>query len=115
MKMIRCYIRYEKLEEVREKLFLLGVPGLSVNEVKGIGKPLSQIRSDPDPKTAKLPQFLPRVEITLVLDDEEVDEVVKVLVETLRTGNLGDGKIFILPVEETIRVRTGETGKQALY
>lgn len=113
--MIRCYIRYEKLEEVREKLFALGAPGLSVSEVKGIGKPMSQLRSDPDPNASSLPQFLPRVEITVVLDDKGVDEVVDALLGILRTGNLGDGKIFILPVEETIRVRTGEKGEQALY
>jgi nitrogen regulatory protein P-II 1 len=113
MKMIRCYIRYEKLEEVREKLFILGVPGLSVSEVKGIGKPLSQMGSNPDGK--KVPQFQPRVELTIVLEKESVDEVVDALVSTLRTGNLGDGKIFILPVEEAIRVRTGDRGDQALY
>lgn len=115
MKMIRCYIRYEKLEAVREKLFALGAPGLSVSEVKGIGKPMSQMRSGSDPNSSALPQFMPRVEITVVLDDEGVDEVVEALLGILRTGNLGDGKIFILPVDETIRVRTGETGEQALY
>jgi len=113
MKMIRCYIRYEKLEEVRDKLFTLGVPGLSVSEVKGIGKPLSQMGSDPD--GGKVPQFLPRIELTIVLAKESVDEVVDALLTTLRTGNLGDGKIFILPVEEAIRVRTGDRGDQALY
>ncbi len=113
--MIRCYIRSEKLQAVREKLFALGAPGLSVSEVKGIGKPMSQMRSDSDPKASQLPQFLPRVEITVVLGDDGVDEVVDALVDTLRTDNLGDGKIFILPVEETIRVRTGEKGEQALY
>lgn len=115
MKMLRCYIRHEKLEEVRARLFALGVPGLSVSDVKGIGKPMSQMRSDPDPQASQLPQFLPRVEITIVLEDDGVDEVVEALVKTLRTGKLGDGKIFILPVEETIRVRTGEKGGQALY
>jgi len=113
MKMIRCYIRYEKLEEVRDKLFTLGVPGLSVSEVKGIGKPLSQMGSDPD--GGKAPQFLPRIELTIVLAKESVDEVVEALLTTLRTGNLGDGKIFILPVEEAIRVRTGDRGDEALY
>ena len=115
MKMIRCYMRFEKLDAIREKLFALGVPGMSVSEVKGIGKPLSHIRSDPDPEKSKVPQFLPRIEINIVLEDESVDEVVDAMVSTLRTGNLGDGKIFILPVEEAIRVRTGEKGTQALY
>jgi len=115
MKMIKCYMRFEKLDAIREKLFALGVPGMSVSEVKGIGKPLSQMRSNPEPDENKVPQFLPRIEISIVLEDESVDEVVDVMVSTLRTGNLGDGKIFILPVEEAVRVRTGEKGTQALY
>ena len=108
-------MRFEKLDEIREKLFALGVPGMSVSEVKGIGKPMSHIRFDPDPEKSKVPQFHHRIEITVVLEDESVDEVVAMMVDTLHTGNLGDGKIFILPVEEAIRVRTGEKGTQALY
>lgn len=113
MKMIKCYMKFEKLEEVREKLFALGVPGMSVSEVKGIGKPLSQM--NPDPGKNKVPQFRLRIEICIVLEDESVDEVVEALVSILQTGNLGDGKIFVLPVEEAVRVRTGEKGTQALY
>ena len=108
-------MKHEKLEEVREKLFALGVPGMSVSEVKGIGKPLSQLRSDSDPQQSKVPQFRPRIEISIVLDDDSVDEVVKAMASTLHTGNLGDGKIFVLPVEDAVRVRTGEKGTQALY
>ncbi len=115
MKMIKCYMRFEKLDEIREKLFALGVPGMSVSEVKGIGKPLSQMQSHPDPEKSKVPQFHHRIEITIVLEDESVDEVVEGMVTTLRTGNLGDGKIFVQPVEDAIRVRTGEKGTQALY
>ncbi len=112
MKMIKCYIRFEKLEEVREKLFHLGVPGLSVADVKGIGKPMSQLKSEVD---SKIPQFHPRVEITVVLEDGAVEEVLQTLVKTVQTGSLGDGKIFVLPVEEAVRIRTGERGEQALY
>lgn len=112
MKMIKCYIKYEKLEAVREKLFELGVPGLSVVDVKGIGKPMGQIKSDTE---ALVPQFHPCVEISVVLETEAVEEVIDMLVKTVHTGNLGDGKIFVLPVEDAVRVRTGERGKQALY
>lgn len=112
MKMVKCYLRHEHLETVREKLFELGAPGLSVCDVKGIGKPMSQMKSG---SPSKVPQFLPRVELSIVLEDGAVDEVVEMLVSTLRTGNLGDGKIFTLPVEDAVRVRTGEKGKQALY
>ena len=110
--MIKCYIQYEKLEVVREKLFELGVPGLSVVDAKGIGKPMSQLKSDSD---LKVPQFHPGVEISVVLEAEGVDEVLDMIVKTVQTGSLSDGKIFVLPVEEAVRVRTGERGKQALY
>ena len=115
MKMIRCYIRNEKLEAVREQLFALGVPGLSVSEVKGIGKPMSQLKSSPDPDAVEAPHFNPRTEVTIVLEDEEVNNVTQALIKTVRTGNLGDGKIFVLPVEQAIRIRTGESDEQALY
>ena len=112
MKMIKCYIQYEKLEALREKLFELGVPGISVIDAKGIGKPMSHLKSDPD---LRVPQFHPCVEISVVLEAEAVEEVLDMIVKTVQTGNLSDGKIFVLPVEEAIRVRTGERGKQALY
>ena len=115
MKMIRCYIRNEKLDAVRMKLFSLGIPGLSVSEVKGIGKPMSQLSSSPEPDIAEVPQFLPRTDITIVLEDSEVDDVIEVLIETVQTGKLGDGKIFVLPVEKAVRIRTGEKDEQALY
>ncbi len=113
MKMIKCYIRHEKLEAVRGKLFELGAPGISVIEAKGIGKPMSQMKSSSN--ESKLPQFLPRVEISIVLEDDAVDEMVETLLGTLRTGQFGDGKIFILPVEDAVRIRTGERGEKALY
>ena len=112
MKMIKCYIQYEKLEALREKLFELGVPGISVVDAKGIGKPMSHLKSDP---VLKVPQFHPCVEISVVLEAVAVDEVVDMIEKTLHTGSLSDGKIFVIPVEEAIRVRTGERGKQALY
>ena len=115
MKMIKCYMRFEKLDAVREKLFALGVPGMSVSEVKGIGKPLSHIRSIPIPKKARFPQFHHRIEISMVLEDESVDEVVDAMVSTLRTGNLGDGKIFIQPVEKPSGCVPGRRDTQALY
>ena len=111
MKMIKCYIQYEKLEALREKLFELGVPGISVADVKGIGKPMSQLKSDSE---LKVPQFHPCVEISVVLETEAVGEVVDMIEKTLHTGSLSYGKIFILPVEEAVRV-LGERGKQALY
>jgi nitrogen regulatory protein PII len=112
MKMIKCFIKHEKLEEVREKLFELGVPGLSTIDVKGIGKPMSHTKSITD---SKVPQFHPGVEISIVLENEAVDEVIDMVVKTVHTGNMSDGKIFVLPVEDAIRIRTSERGTQALY
>jgi nitrogen regulatory protein P-II 1 len=73
---------------------------------------MSHFKSDP---VLKVPQFHPCVENSVVLEAKAVDEVMDMIEKTLHTGNLGDGKIFILPVEEAVRVRTGERGKQALY
>ena len=115
MKMIVCNIRHEKLEEVREKLFELGAPGLTVSEVRGIGKPMQHMKSETQSIPARIPQFHPRIELRVVLEDDGVDEIIKTLVSTVKTGNLGDGKIFVLPVEEAIRIRTEEKGDQALY
>jgi len=115
MKMVICNIRHEKLEEVREKLFELGAPGLTVSEVKGIGKPMQHMKSETQSAPARIPQFHPRVELKIVLEDDGVDELVRTLIATAKTGHLGDGKIFVLPVEEAVRIRTEETGNQALY
>ena len=112
MKMIKCYIQYEKLEVLREKLFELGVPGISVVDAKGIGKPMSHLKSDP---VLKVPQFHPCVEISVVLEAEAVDEVVDMIEKTLHTGSLSDGNIFILPVEEASGSVPVERGKQPLY
>ncbi|MDE1043924.1 MAG: hypothetical protein OSA05_01465 [Nitrospinaceae bacterium] len=81
---------------------------MSVVDSKGIGKPMSDLKSDP---VLKVPQFHPCGEISVVLEAEAVDMIEK----KLHNGSLSEGKIFILPVEEAVRVRTGERGKQALY
>ena len=85
---------------------------MSTIDVKGIGKPMSHMKSTTD---SKVPQFHPGVEISIVLENEAVDEVVDMVVKTAHTGNLSDGKIFVLPVEDAIRIRTSERGTQALY
>ena len=115
MKMLICNIRHEKLEAVREKLFELGVPGLTISEVKGIGKPMSQLRRGAADRNSHRPQFQPRIEMQIVLEDDAVQEILQTILNTVKTGNQGDGKFFVVPVEDAIRVRTGETGNQALY
>jgi nitrogen regulatory protein PII len=90
----------------------MAVPGLSTIDVKGIGKPMSHMKSTTD---SKVPQFHPGIEISIVLENEAVEEVIDMMVKTAHTGNLSDGKIFVLPVEDAVRIRTGERGTQALY
>lgn len=110
--MIKCYMQYERLEALRAKLFELGVPGITVSDIKGIGKPMQQMDANPG---QNVPQFHPGVEVTIVLENEAVTEVVDTIVGIVQTGSFSDGKIFILPLEDAVRIRTGETGTQALY
>ena len=88
------------------------MPDLSTVDLKGIGKPMSHMKSTTN---SKVPQFHPGVEISIVLENEAVEEVIDMMVKTAHTGNLSDGKIFVLPVEDAVRIRTGERGIQALY
>lgn len=115
MKLIRLFTRYENMGNIREKLFEAGAPGISILEAKGIGKPLGQMKDAISNKPTDLPQFKQRILVEVVVDDDSVEEMVTILKETCHTGRLGDGKIFILPVEDAIRVRTGERGDSSLY
>jgi len=115
MKLIRCYTRPDNLEHIRQKLFELGAPGLSVTEAQGIGKPMSQMIGPDSSKPHSLPQFQQRICVEVVVDDDSAGELASALAESCRTGKLGDGKIFIIPVEESIRIRTNERGVQSLY
>jgi nitrogen regulatory protein P-II 1 len=88
------------------------MPDLSTVDLKGIGKPMSHMKSTTN---SKVPQFHPGIKISIVLENEVVEEVIDMMVKTAHTGNLSDGKIFVLPVEDAVRIRTGERGTQALY
>src|SRR4051812_8000924 len=104
MKLIQCIIRQEKLNDVVEKLMVL-TPGLTVSEIRGHGRQRGQ------PAVYRGVEYqlslLPKVMIEIVTDDNKVDDLVKILTETARTGQIGDGRIFILTVEQTYHVRTG--------
>ncbi|MGK7346441.1 MAG: P-II family nitrogen regulator [Candidatus Nitrospinota bacterium M3_3B_026] len=115
MKLVRCFIRPESLDKVREKLFEIGAPGLSVMEARGIGKPLSQMTTEEGGEPRPIPQFRDRLLVEVVAADADADEIARALADELRTGRFGDGKIFILTVDESIRVRTGQTGADSLY
>ena len=112
MKLIIATIKPFKLEEVREALTQAGVRGLMVTEIKGFG---AQSGHTEIYRGAEyVVNFVPKVKLELVVADGVADQVVDVISRTAKTGKIGDGKIFVLDVEQTVRVRTGETGEDAI-
>jgi nitrogen regulatory protein P-II 1 len=112
MKKIEAFIKPFKLDDVKSALMEIGIKGLTVSEVKGFGRQKghtelyrgSEYRVD----------FLPKSKLEIVVSDDEVDRVVETIVNVAKTGSIGDGKIFILSVEDAIRIRTGESGDGVL-
>ena len=112
MKKIEAIIKPFKLDDVREALTEIGITGMTVSEVKGFGRQKGHTEVYRGAEYAV--DFLPKVKIELVLADDLVERAVETIIETARSGKIGDGKIFILPVEEVIRIRTGETAEAAV-
>jgi len=112
MKMLIAIIKPFKLEEVREALTGLGVQGLTVTEVKGYGRQKGQTEIYRGAEYAV--NFLPKVKIEMVLDDALVDRTIEAVQKAAATGKIGDGKIFITDISHAVRIRTGETGTDAL-
>jgi nitrogen regulatory protein P-II 1 len=112
MKLITAIIKPFKLDEVREALSGIGVQGITVTEVKGFGR--QKGHTELYRGAEYVVDFLPKVKIEVVLADDQVDAAVEAIVNAAKTGKIGDGKIFILPVEQAIRIRTGEEGNDAL-
>lgn len=112
MKKIDCVIKPFKLEDVREKLLSLGVSGMTVSEVKGFGR--QQGHKELYRGAEYEVNFVPKVRLEVVVQDEMLDQAVEAVVEAAKTGEIGDGKIFIFQVEEVVRIRTGERGPAAL-
>ncbi|MBK6846647.1 MAG: P-II family nitrogen regulator [Proteobacteria bacterium] len=112
MKKIEAVIRPFKLDEVKESLSDLGVQGMTVTEVKGFGRTGGKMEVYRG--SAYVVDFVPKVKVEVVVVDTLVAQVVEALIAAARTGRIGDGKIFVVPVEEVVRIRTGETGEQAL-
>jgi nitrogen regulatory protein P-II 1 len=112
MKKIEAVIRPFKLDDVREALSEAGVKGLTLTEVKGYGrqKGHTEIYRGAEYQI----DFLPKLKIEIVVKDSMVDQVVETIIRAAKTGQVGDGKIFVSPVEEVIRVRTGESGDDAI-
>ena len=112
MKKIEAIIKPFKLDEVKEALQEAGVQGLSVTEVKGFGR--QKGHTELYRGAEYVVDFLPKVKIEVVLSDDMVDAAVQAIINAARTDKIGDGKIFVSPVEQVIRIRTGETGDDAI-
>jgi nitrogen regulatory protein P-II 1 len=112
MKKIEAIIKPFKLDEVKEALQEVGVQGLSVIEVKGFGR--QKGHTELYRGAEYVVDFLPKVKVEIVLDDDQVDAAIAAIVDAAKTDQIGDGKIFVSPVEQTIRIRTGESGSDAL-
>ena len=112
MKKIEAIIKPFKLEEVKEALSNVGIKGLTVIEVKGFGrqKGHKELYRGAEYEI----EFLPKVKLEVVVPDSEVESVIEAIVSSARTGRLGDGKVFLTPIEEVVRIRTGERGEEAI-
>jgi nitrogen regulatory protein P-II 1 len=112
MKKIEAIIKPFKLDEVREALSAIGVTGLTVTEVKGFGR--QKGHTELYRGAEYVVDFLPKVKIELVVADGLVDQAIEAILKSARTGKIGDGKLFVSPVEQVVRIRTGETGEAAV-
>ena len=112
MKLISAIIKPFKLDEVREALSAIGVQGITVTEVKGFGR--QKGHTELYRGAEYVVDFLPKVKIEAAVDDAIADRVVEAIEQAARTGKIGDGKVFIVDLEQVIRIRTGETGSDAL-
>lgn len=112
MKKVEAIIKPFKLDDVKEKLSGLGIKGMTVSEVRGFGR--QKGHTEIYRGAEYVVDFLPKIKIEVAVPDNQVSEVVEAIRNAANTGKIGDGKIFIFPVEECIRIRTGETGEEAL-
>ena len=112
MKMVAAVIKPFKLDDVREALSDIGVQGITVTEVKGFGR--QKGHTELYRGAEYVVDFLPKVKIELAVPDELVDRVIEAIMSAAKTGKIGDGKIFVYGLEQAIRIRTGETGAEAL-
>jgi len=112
MKKIEAVIKPFKLDEVREALSEIGVTGLTVTEVKGFGR--QRGHTELYRGAEYVVDFLPKVKVTLIIADASVDRAIEAIIKAARTGKIGDGKIFVTDVDQVVRIRTGESGEQAI-
>ena len=112
MKKVEAIIKPFKLDEVKDKLNEIGVKGITVTEVKGFGR--QKGHTELYRGAEYVVDFLPKVKMELVIDGAQLEEVINTIAKAAQTGRIGDGKIFVTNIEEAIRIRTGERGKEAV-
>ena len=112
MKKVECIIRPFKLEEVRDALTEVGVRGMTVSEVRGFGR--SRGHTELYRGSEYTIEFVPKIKLEVIVGEDDVEPVTEALLRTAATGKIGDGKIFILPVDQAFRIRTGEKGSDAI-
>ncbi len=112
MKLIQAIIKPFKLDDVREALTEIGVTGMTATEVKGFGR--QKGHTELYRGAEYVVDFLPKVKLELVINDEQVDMAIETIQKAAHTGKIGDGKIFVMPVEQVVRIRTGEQGRDAV-
>jgi nitrogen regulatory protein P-II 1 len=112
VKKIEAIIKPFKLEDVKEALTEAGITGMTVSDVKGYGR--QQGHSELYRGAEYVVDFLPKIKIEMIVADENVDETIKLVIDAAKTGKIGDGKIFVSPVEKVVRIRTGEEDEEAI-
>jgi nitrogen regulatory protein P-II 1 len=112
MKKVEAIIKPFKLEDVKEALGNIGITGMTVSEVKGYGR--QQGHSELYRGAEYIVDFLPKVKIELVISEDDVNGVIDTIIEAAKTGKIGDGKIFVSPIEKIVRIRTGEEDEEAI-
>jgi nitrogen regulatory protein PII len=112
MKKIEVIIKPFKLDDVKEALNGIGIKGMTICEVKGYGR--QKGHTEIYRGAEYVVDFLPKIKMEIIVETDQVDKVIETVVEAARTGKIGDGKIFVMPIEQVVRVRTGETGHEAI-
>jgi nitrogen regulatory protein P-II 2 len=112
MKLVTAVIKPFKLEDVREALTAIGIKGITLTEVKGFGR--QKGHTELYRGAEYVVDFLPKIKVEIAVDEKSLDAVIEVIVSATKTGKIGDGKIFVYDLDQVIRIRTGETGLQAL-
>ncbi len=112
MKKVECIIQPGRLDDVREGLMEVGISGLTVTEVKGYGR--QKGHTELYRGSEYTIDFIPKIKLEVIVSEDLVEHVIEKVIEKARTGRIGDGKVFVIPVEETLRIRTGERGREAI-